>query len=154
MAESDRSSSFSDVENDSILSGLVYSSAEVDEGNASSVASLLQLSVGDILLYCFEPEWEVDLEMSTSSETKETLDNDSQECLVNIISYINISLITKFHSVCKAETFLYQLGACVVIANQCQQQESVFAANKLTKSKSCWLTILLQCVYYTTPRIF
>ena len=56
MAESDRSSSLSDVENDSILSGLVYSSTEVGEGDASSVASLSPLPVGDIRPYYFEPE--------------------------------------------------------------------------------------------------
>ena len=47
MAESDTSSSVSDVENDSILSGSVYSLAEVGEGDASSVASLSLLPVGD-----------------------------------------------------------------------------------------------------------
>ena len=42
MAEGDRrSSSFSDIDNDSILSGSVYSSAEVSEGDASSIALLL-----------------------------------------------------------------------------------------------------------------
>ena len=59
MAEGDnRSSSFCDIENDSILSGLVYSSSEVSEGNASSIASLLlpcTLPVGDIRPYRFEP---------------------------------------------------------------------------------------------------
>ena len=69
MAESDRSGSF---ENDSILSGLVYSLAEVSDGDASSVASL-SLSLGDIWPYCFEPEQGVDLEMSTSSEAEEIL---------------------------------------------------------------------------------
>ena len=78
MAESDRSSSFSDVKNDSILSGSVYSLAKVGEGDASSVASLSPLPVGDIRPYCFEPEQKVDLEMSTSSEAEETLDNDEQ----------------------------------------------------------------------------
>ena len=51
MAESDKSSSFLDTENDLILSGSVYSLAEVSEGDASSVASLL-LPVGDIQPYC------------------------------------------------------------------------------------------------------
>ena len=95
MVESDRSSSFSDIENDSILSGSVYSSAEVGKGDASSVASLSSLPVGDIRPYCIEPEWEVDLETSTSSEAEETLDNDGhigKEHLGNIIWYINISV--------------------------------------------------------------
>ena len=51
MAESDKSSSFLNTENDLILSGSVYSLAEVSEGDASSVASLL-LPVGDIQPYC------------------------------------------------------------------------------------------------------
>ena len=109
IAESDRSSSFSDVENNSILSGLVYSSAEVGEGDTSSVASLLPLPVGDIRPYCVEPEQEVGLETSTSSEAEETLDNDShigQEHVGNIIWYVNISVVTKFHSVCMSETSL------------------------------------------------
>ena len=75
MTESDRVSPVSDIENNSILSGSVYSSADVSEGNASSVASL-SLPVGSIQPYRFDPEWEVDLEMSTSSEAEETLDND------------------------------------------------------------------------------
>ena len=107
IAESDRSSFFSDVENDSILSGSVYSSAEVGEGDASSVASLSPLPVGDIRPYCFEPEQEVDLETSTSSEAEETLDNDSQDYLGNTIWYVNISIVTKFRSVCTSKTFLY-----------------------------------------------
>ena len=150
MAESDRSSSLLDVKNDSILSGSVYSSAEVGEGDASSGASLLPLPVADIQPYCFEPEWEVDLETSTSSEAEEMLGNDSQEHLGNIIWYLNISGVTKFCSVCTSETFLYWLGACVVIANQCQRQESVFAAKKSTKSKHCWLMNLLQSVSHNT----
>ena len=72
MAEGDsRSSSFSDIENDSILSGSVYSSSEVSEGNASSIASLLlpcTLPVGNIRPYRFEPEQE------NSSKAQETLD--------------------------------------------------------------------------------
>ena len=80
MAEGDsRSSSFSDIENDSILSGLVYSSPEVSEVNASSIASLLLpctlpvgdihwQRVGDIQPYRFEPEQE------NPSEAEETLD--------------------------------------------------------------------------------
>ena len=98
MAESDRSNSFSDIENDLILSGSVYSSAEVSEGNASSVASLL-LPVGDTRLYHFEPEQEVDLEMSTTSEAEEMLENDShidKEHLGKIISYMNISVVIKW----------------------------------------------------------
>ena len=152
MAESDRSSSVSDVENDSILSGSVYSSAEVGEGDASSVASLSLLPVEDtgIRPYCFEPEREVDLETSTSSEAEETLDNDGQERLGNIIWYVTISVVTKFRGVCTSKTFLYRLGARVVIANRCQRQESVFAAKKSTKSKRCWLAILLQCVLHNT----
>ena len=54
MAESDRSSSFLDVENKSMLSGSVYSSVKVGEGDASSVASFLLLPVRDIRPYCFE----------------------------------------------------------------------------------------------------
>ena len=81
MTETDRSSTVSDVENDSILSGLVYSLAEDGEGDASLVASLLPLPVGDagIQLYCFEREREVDLETSISSEAEEMLDNDGQK---------------------------------------------------------------------------
>ena len=97
IAESDRSSSFSDIENDIILSGLVYSSAKVSEGNASSVASL-SLPVGDTQLYRFEPERVVDLEISTSSEAEEMLENDShidKEHLGKIISCINICTVTK-----------------------------------------------------------
>ena len=101
---------FSDVENNSILSGWVYSSAKVGEIDVSSVVSLSMLPVEDIRPHCFEPEKEVDLETSTSSEAKEMLDNDShigQECLGNIIWYVNISVVTKFCSVCTSETFLY-----------------------------------------------
>ena len=92
MAESDRSSSVSDVENNSILSGSVYSSAEVGDGDASSVASLSLLLVGDtgIQPYCFKPEQEVDIETLTSTEAEEMLDNEGQECLGNIIWYVNI----------------------------------------------------------------
>ena len=72
MAEGDNHSSFlSDIENDSILSGLVYSSSEVSEGNASSIASFLlscTLPVGDIRPYRFEPEQE------NPSKAEETLD--------------------------------------------------------------------------------
>ena len=72
MVEGDsRSSSFSDSENDSILSGSVYCSSEVSEGNTSSIASLLlpcTLPVGDIQPYRFEPERE------NPSEAEETLD--------------------------------------------------------------------------------
>ena len=39
---------FLDIENDSTHSGLVYSSAKVGKDDASSVASLSLLSVGDI----------------------------------------------------------------------------------------------------------
>ena len=75
MAEGDsRSGSFSDIENDSILSGSVYSSAEVSEGDASSIASLSlpcgTLPVGGIRPYHFEPERE------TPSEAEEILDLD------------------------------------------------------------------------------
>ena len=58
MVESDKSSSVSDVENDSILSGSVHSLAEVGKGDTSSVASLSLLPGGDtdIRPYCFEPE--------------------------------------------------------------------------------------------------
>ena len=58
MAESDRSSSVSNVDNDSILTGSVYSLAEFGKGDASLVASLSLLPVGDtdIQPYCFEPE--------------------------------------------------------------------------------------------------
>ena len=74
MAEGDsRSSSFSDIENYSILSGSVCSSAKVSEGDASSIAWLSLpciLPVGDIRQYCFEPERE------TPSEAEETLDLD------------------------------------------------------------------------------
>ena len=93
MAEGDsRSSSFSDIENDSILSGWVYSWAEVSEGNASSIASLslpctlpCTLPVGDIRPYCFEPERE------TPSEAEETLDLDGhfgEERLGNTTWYV------------------------------------------------------------------
>ena len=78
MAESYRSSSVLNVENDLLLSGLVYSksSTKVGEGDASLGASLSPPPVGDIRPYCFEPEQEVDLETSTSSEAEEMLDND------------------------------------------------------------------------------
>ena len=56
--------------------------------------------------YCFEPEREVDLDTSTSSEAEETLDNDSQERLGNIIWYVTISVVTKFRGVCMSETSL------------------------------------------------
>ena len=55
--------------------------------------------------------------MSTSSEAEETLDNEGhirEECLGNIIWYVDISVITKF-IVCTSETFLYQSGARVFI---------------------------------------
>ena len=85
MAEGNsRSSSFSDIENDSILSGSVYSSAEVSEGDASSIASL-SLPVGDIRPYRFEPERE------TPSEAEETLDLDGhfgEERLGNTTWYV------------------------------------------------------------------
>ena len=73
MAESDNSSSLNDIENDSILTGLVYSSSEVTKDDSSSVASL-SLSVGIIRPYYFELERPVELEESSSSETEE-LDN-------------------------------------------------------------------------------
>ena len=85
----------------------------------------------------------VDLETSTSSEAEEMLDNDSHIGEERLGWYVNISVVTKFHSVYKSETFLYRSGAHVVIANQCQQQESAFAAKKSTKSKCCWLAIQL-----------
>ena len=89
MAEGDsRSSSFSDIENESILSGSVYSSAEVSEGDASSIASLslpCTLPVRDIRPYRFEPERE------TPSEAEETLDLDGhfgEERLGNTTWYV------------------------------------------------------------------
>ena len=89
MAEGDsHSSSFSDIENDSILSGLVYSSSEVSEGNASSIASLLlpcTLPVGDIQPYRFEPEQE------NPSKAEETLDlygHFGEERLCNTTWYV------------------------------------------------------------------
>ena len=72
MAEGDsHSSSFSDIANNSILLGLVYSSAKISKGDASSIALLSlpsMLLVGDIRPYCFEPEQE------TSSEAEEMPD--------------------------------------------------------------------------------
>ena len=59
MAEGDsHSSSFSDIENDLILSGSVYPLAKVSKGNASSIALLwlpYMLLVGSIRPYRFEP---------------------------------------------------------------------------------------------------
>ena len=69
--------------------------AEVSEGDASSVVSLL-LPVGDIRSYCFEPEREVNLETSTCSEAEVTLDNDGHIGIEHLIWYVNISIVTKF----------------------------------------------------------
>ena len=69
MAEGDSSSSFSETDNNSVLSGSVCYSTEVSEdSNALSVASL-SLPVEEIRLYLFEPE------KSTSSESEETLES-------------------------------------------------------------------------------
>ena len=57
MAEGDSSSSFSDAETDSILSGSAYYSTE--DSDASSVASLslpVPEELADIRPYLFEPE--------------------------------------------------------------------------------------------------
>ena len=88
MAVSDSSSSLNDIENDSILTGSVYSSSEVTEDDSSSVASL-SLSVGIIRPYCFEPERPVELEASSSSETEEFDDHPSEERLGNTTWYVN-----------------------------------------------------------------
>ena len=88
MAVSDSSSSLNDNENDSILTGSVYSSSEVTEDDSSSVASL-SLSVGIIRPYCFEPERPVELEASSSSETEEFDDHPSEERLGNTTWYVN-----------------------------------------------------------------
>ena len=88
MAVSDSSSSLNDIENDSILTGSVYSSSEVTEDDTSSVASL-SLSVGIIRPYCFEPERPVELEASSSSETEEFDDRPSEEWLGNTTWYVN-----------------------------------------------------------------
>ena len=118
MAEGDsRSSSFSDIENDSILSGSVYSSAEVSEGDASSIASLslpCTLPVGDIRPYRFEPERE------TPSEAEETLDLDGHFGEERLGMYKHkTSCFVRLKTLCSVS------GASVVIANQCQRQESV-----------------------------
>ena len=88
MAVSDSSSSLNDNENDSILTGSVYSSSEVTKDDSSSVASL-SLSVGIIRPYCFEPERPVELEASSSSETEEFDDHPSEERLGNATWYVN-----------------------------------------------------------------
>ena len=113
MAESARYCSFSDIENNSILSGLVYFSAKVNKGNTSSVVSL-SLPVRNIRPYCFELEQEVDLEMSTSSKAEEMLENEGyigKEHLGNIIWYANISVVIKLF--CTSKTFLYRSGTSV-----------------------------------------
>ena len=89
MAVSDSSSSLNDIENDSILTGSVYSSSEVTEDDSSSVASLSPLSVEIIRPYCFEPERPVELEVSSSSETEEFDDHPSEERLGNTTWYVN-----------------------------------------------------------------
>ena len=88
MAESDSSSSLNDIENDSILTGSVYSSSEVTKDDSSSVASL-SLSVGIIRPYCFEPERPIELEVSSSSETEELDDHPGEEWLGNTTWYVN-----------------------------------------------------------------
>ena len=77
MAEGDSSSSFSDAETDSILSGSAYYSTE--DSDASSVASLslpvpeeLARELADIRPYLFEPE------RSSSSESEETPEIDDR----------------------------------------------------------------------------
>ena len=89
IAEGDsRSGSFSDIENDSVHSGLVYSSVEVSEGDASSIASLslpCTLPVGDIRQYHFETGRE------TPSKAEEMLDLDGhfgEEILGNTTWYV------------------------------------------------------------------
>ena len=72
MAENDNSNSSTGIKNNLILTNSVYSSSEVTEDYALSVASLL-LPVGIILPYCFEPECPVELEASFSNETEEVL---------------------------------------------------------------------------------
>ena len=52
MAESDSYSSLTDIENDSVLTGLVYSSSEVTEDDALLVTSL-SLPVGITRPYFF-----------------------------------------------------------------------------------------------------
>ena len=69
-----------------------------------------------IVLYgiVFEPEREVELEMSISGKAKEILENErriGEEHLGNIIWYINISVVTKLF--CMSETSLYRSGASV-----------------------------------------
>ena len=154
MAESDRSSSVLNVENDSILSDSVYSLAKVGEGDASSVASLSLLLVGDtgIQPYCFDPEQEVDLEMSTSSESEEMLDNDGQEHLGNIIWYVTISVVTKFCGVCTSETSLpirYTCGHCQPIPTA---RVCLLPRNRQNQSVVGWRSY--SSVYYTTLGIF
>ena len=139
MAVSDSSSSLNDIENDSILTGSVYSSSEVTEDDSSSVASL-SLSVGIIRPYCFDPERPVELEASSSSETEEFDDHPSEERLGNTTWYVNqiyvestdsTNLATNAVFLRQSKGFLrYPPGARVVIANQCQRQGNPFAAKK------------------------
>ena len=83
MAENDSSSSFTGIENDLILTSLVYSSSEVTEDDALLVASL-SFPLEIILPYCFEPERLVELEASfSSSETEEVHNHSSEKWLGN-----------------------------------------------------------------------
>ena len=86
MAEGDSSSSFSETNNDSVLSGLVCYSTEVSkDSDALSVASL-SLPVEEIRPYLFEPER---LTSSESEETLEIVDHPGIEWLGNTNWYVN-----------------------------------------------------------------
>ena len=86
MAEGDSSSSFSDAETDSILSGSAYYSTE--DSDASSVASLslpVPEELADIRPYLFEPERS---SSSESEETPEVDDRPGEERLGNTNWYV------------------------------------------------------------------
>ena len=85
------------------------------------------LPVGDIRPQRFEPEREA------PGEAKEMLDLDghfSKERLGNTTLYIRTY---KYKISCFARLNLLLSGASVIIANHCQQQDSVFAAKKLIR---------------------
>ena len=84
MAEGDSSSSFSEAETDSILSGSAYYCSE--DSDASSVASLsLPVPEETIQPYLFEPERS---SSSDSEEMTEVVDHPSEERLGNTDWYV------------------------------------------------------------------
>ena len=98
------------------------------EGNASSIALLLLLSIApveDIWPYHLKPEWE------PSSKAKEMLDLGMDGYFSEERQYNPVHINTR----------LNVLYVFYIWANQCQRQENVFAVKIFIRPKHCWLGI-------------